>query len=209
MKRNAKKIILWVLTGFMFLSAFVFFPSAASILMFVFCVFSIPIEKIQEFWRGKGLNKILKTTLLCVLFVVSMLSAPTDRSTDQSNSNDAPSNVQSNHSSEIDSTEQPEAPAEIETDTEQIDQNPEEQPVPENSAANEKPIQSEAEPEENHSQEPAAVTTIHGQPSDTIVYVSRSNKIHSVPDCSGMKKYTELTLGEADSHGYKYCDNCW
>lgn len=57
--------------------------------------------------------------------------------------------------------------------------------------------------------EPSQVTTIRGHSSDTVVYVSTSHKIHSVPDCSGMKKYTEMTLGEADSRGYEYCSNCW
>ena len=54
-----------------------------------------------------------------------------------------------------------------------------------------------------------APTTIHGRPSTTTVYVSRSHKIHSVPDCSGMSRYTEMTLAEADARGYDYCDNCW
>ena len=42
------------------------------------------------------------------------------------------------------------------------------------------------------------------------VYVSnRSNTIHSVHDCGGMKKYREMTRAEADACGYKYCPNCW
>lgn len=45
---------------------------------------------------------------------------------------------------------------------------------------------------------------------DTTVYVSNSaNKIHSMHDCSGMKNYREMTKSEADSHGYKYCKDCW
>lgn len=53
-------------------------------------------------------------------------------------------------------------------------------------------------------------TPIHGVSADTIVYVSsRSNTIHSVHDCSGMKKYREMTIATADAKGYKYCDNCW
>ncbi len=55
-----------------------------------------------------------------------------------------------------------------------------------------------------------STVTIHGVPSDTIVYVSqRSNTIHKVYDCSGMKKYNVMTIEEADLHGYKYCPNCW
>lgn len=51
---------------------------------------------------------------------------------------------------------------------------------------------------------------IRGHSADTVVYVSqRSNTIHSIPDCSGMKRFREMTLGEADARGYKYCSNCW
>lgn len=58
--------------------------------------------------------------------------------------------------------------------------------------------------------EPSQATTIRGYSSNTIVYVSRSGKIHRVSDCSGMSHYTEMALGEADARpGYEYCDNCW
>lgn len=41
------------------------------------------------------------------------------------------------------------------------------------------------------------------------VYVSKNGIIHSIPNCSGMENYTEMSRGEADSKGYKYCQNCW
>ena len=54
------------------------------------------------------------------------------------------------------------------------------------------------------------VTEIRGRPANTEVYVSnRSNTIHSVSDCSGMKNYRVMTLGEAESNGYDYCNDCW
>lgn len=46
-------------------------------------------------------------------------------------------------------------------------------------------------------------------PADTVYVSKRSNTIHSVPDCGGMKNYREMTREEADSHGYKYCETCW
>lgn len=53
-------------------------------------------------------------------------------------------------------------------------------------------------------------STINGHPSNMTVYVSNSgHKIHSVHDCSGMKNYTEMTLGSAVSKGYEFCKNCW
>ena len=42
------------------------------------------------------------------------------------------------------------------------------------------------------------------------VYVSyESDTIHSIPDCSGMVHYREMTRSEADGYGYEYCENCW
>lgn len=53
-------------------------------------------------------------------------------------------------------------------------------------------------------------TEIRGIPANTEVYVSnRSNTIHSVSDCSGMKNFRSMTLGEADANGYTYCNDCW
>lgn len=46
--------------------------------------------------------------------------------------------------------------------------------------------------------------------SSSIVYVSdKSNTIHSIPDCSGMKNYREMSEEQANANGYKYCPNCW
>lgn len=46
--------------------------------------------------------------------------------------------------------------------------------------------------------------------NDRTVYVSnRSNTIHSVNNCGGMKKYREMSRSDADAKGYKYCPNCW
>lgn len=48
-----------------------------------------------------------------------------------------------------------------------------------------------------------------GYSSNTTVYVSRNGKIHLRSNCSGMKNYTTMTLGQADSRGYKRCDKCF
>lgn len=51
---------------------------------------------------------------------------------------------------------------------------------------------------------------IHGHDPYMTVYVSnRSNTIHSVSDCSGMKNYREMKLYEAEENGYNYCKDCW
>lgn len=46
--------------------------------------------------------------------------------------------------------------------------------------------------------------------NNATVYVSNySNTIHSIPDCSNMKNYREMTREQADANKYKYCENCW
>lgn len=60
---------------------------------------------------------------------------------------------------------------------------------------------------------PEPLPSIQVSPSrdpNRIVYVSnRSNTIHSVHDCSGMRNYREMKLYEAEAKGYDYCSNCW
>ena len=41
------------------------------------------------------------------------------------------------------------------------------------------------------------------------VYVSKSGgKIHSIPYCSGMKYYYEMSYSDAVNKGYDFCENC-
>lgn len=41
------------------------------------------------------------------------------------------------------------------------------------------------------------------------VYVSKSSKkVHSIPNCSGMKYYYTMTYSEAVKKGYAFCKNC-
>lgn len=63
-------VLMWVLTVFMFGSALVFFPSMASGGMFLFACISIPLEKIQIFFRTKGIKGWVKAIILIILFVI-------------------------------------------------------------------------------------------------------------------------------------------
>jgi len=59
-----------------------------------------------------------------------------------------------------------------------------------------------------------AVTTkkeqqTQSQSQSQIVYVSRSKKYHRIPDCCGMKHYTEMTLNEAIAKGAAPCKDCY
>lgn len=72
-------IALWVLTVFMFASAIVFIPSAASVTMLLFSAIAAPNKRMQEFLQSKGLSGPLKVILLLVLFALSVYLAPTKR----------------------------------------------------------------------------------------------------------------------------------
>lgn len=68
------------------------------------------------------------------------------------------------------------------------------------------------EPTPKHIPEPTPKpeTTSNGRSSSTKVYVSNaSDTIHRIPNCGRMKNYRTMTLGEAESNGYKYCKKCW
>jgi hypothetical protein len=56
----------------------------------------------------------------------------------------------------------------------------------------------------------AGGATARGYSDSTTVYVSKSGKkIHLKSDCSGMKNYTTMTLGEAQAKGYARCSRCF
>lgn len=46
--------------------------------------------------------------------------------------------------------------------------------------------------------------------NDILVYVSnKTNTIHSIGDCSGMKHYRGMKLSKALANGYDFCPHCW
>ena len=89
MKNKASTTLLWILTIFMILSAWVYFPSVASIIMLLFSAIAIPLEPVRNFWKAKKLQGITKGILLGVLFFVAVGIAPTDKAeTDSKQSNE-------------------------------------------------------------------------------------------------------------------------
>lgn len=65
-------VIMWLMTGFMFISGVVFIPSAASATMILFSFISAPIDQLQEFYASKKLRGGVKIALLIVLFGLSV-----------------------------------------------------------------------------------------------------------------------------------------
>lgn len=69
---------MWVLTVFMGAVAIMYFPSKASIIAIVFVVIAAPIKGLQDFLAKLGMKKALKAAVLCVAFIASMATAPTE-----------------------------------------------------------------------------------------------------------------------------------
>lgn len=68
--------IMWVLTVFMLLSALTFFPSAASLVMLLFSLLSVPVDRVQSFLASKRLCGSVQMVLLLLLFVLAVVLAP-------------------------------------------------------------------------------------------------------------------------------------
>lgn len=209
MKSPRKRhIFMWVLTIFMVLVAIVYFPSITSIIAVVFVLIAIPIEPLQDFFADHGLRGVVKGLVLCAAFIGAVMVAPPNEAADTpkeqpSYSGTQPSRAQwpsqdpavTEGSAQTPATEATTAPAVGPTPAPTSAPPP--APTPEPTPA----------PTAQPVQEPQP---IKGRSPDTVVYVSnRSNTIHSVNDCSGMRNYREMTIYNAASRGYNFCTNCW
>lgn len=79
--KNTKKFITWALTIFMIVSSIAFTPSISSVIMLAFAVIAAPIDSWQELLSGMGIRGRLKGVVLCVAFIVAMVTAPVKDST--------------------------------------------------------------------------------------------------------------------------------
>lgn len=225
-----KKILPWVFSIFCGLCAFAYIPHFSAIIFAVGCILSLPIPKIREFLGSKGLSGKFKGVLLTAILFAGIMATPTApkiqgpnepardvTSVDESEPNEPirakrdeseseqqkypeKSNKETSTSGSA-QNKQDSAEKQIQTNAEAPERDV---PVPE---PTHEPLQ---EPSPEVQPKPEPERTIRGRSSNAIVYVSkRSNTIHSVNDCGGMKNYREMTLGEADGRGYDYCPNCW
>lgn len=77
-----KKVLMWVLTGFMALAAIVYAPSVSSAIAVIFVLLAAPIGRWQEALSGRGLRGGVKGVLLCAAFLATVFTAPVQRSSD-------------------------------------------------------------------------------------------------------------------------------
>lgn len=222
----------------MAISALVYFPSIASVIMLLFSFISAPIKQVQDFWRSKKLFGIAKGVLLVVLFFVSIGLAPSkiedvDTSDNPQNiSTDAPQRSSTKEEMENSAiTVKPETKNEQDVDTYKYQ-------LPDNTEG-----QQELEHKENQPQEPVSATTTqpesdrkkdnikpsgegNGENFNTYdneeqqktedFYVLNTNtmKIH-YPSCNSVKKiapdnYSTSNLSESEliAKGYTTCGVC-
>lgn len=171
---------------------------------------ALPIKPIRNLWERvlSGRTAHIRTAVLVVVFLFAVSVTPSAEEMDASVSPPPETadraTVLSAASAEIPSAESS-APITTPDPIPEATEAPTPEPTPE----------ATPEPTEEPTPEPTVAPTPEPQPvrglaPETIVYVSsRSNTIHSVSDCSGMKNYREMTIYDADQRGYKYCSNCW
>lgn len=139
MKSKIARILLWVLTVFMVLVAFAYFPSVASILAILFAVICAPVEKLQDFFRAKNLKGVVKGVLLTVLFFASIMATPTAK-TSLDTVNDTPEEIEESDTQ----AEEPTNEAQLEDAEDSI--LPEEADEPQDAEA---PTEEQTEPQES------------------------------------------------------------
>ena len=207
-----KKVLLWVLTVFVLSGVLVFFPSFGSLFLLICAVVIAPIDAWQSKLKEVRISGAIKIVLIIVLFVAGVsTSSEIKRDTPKEN----PSIT------EEEETEQPAASTEPTTSPTNSPE-PTEEPSPSPEPTSKPTPEPTAEPTPVEYTEPPAETeppatqepvqeeaTYHGYKASTTVYVSNSGKIHLKSDCSGMKSYSTMTLGEAEHMGYEECSKCF
>lgn len=223
-----KNLLLWILTGFLGLSALVYLPSFASLFVLLAAVLTAPISKWQTFLR-KYVNGTIRTIVIVVLVVLFVCTLPaTDNSGDvatPTETTEATETIPSTGDTEATSTQETvetTSPTEMTTESNtsptteppttpttpttlpatEPTSAPTEPPAPTDPPATTEPPTRSTEPEET---EPVGTT---------YVLNTNSNKFH-LPSCSSVdqmsdenKEYYTGSREEVINMGYKPCKNC-
>lgn len=232
--RKLQRVLRWVLTIFMLISGFVFFPSLASVLCWLFAVLAAPIKSLQRFWEYQvKLRGAAKVLIMVALFIGAVMTAPTDTvpvgpsaNVQQQESQNSTEDVQEAPETPQDASEAQDVsedvqvsageqePAQPPQEAGETVQEPQEQPQ-----ANEP----ESEPQEADPQasepDPAPVVTPEPEPqpdpapqqnqsnSHTVYITPTGKRYHYDNNCNG-GTYIPSTLAEAQAMGLTPCKKC-
>ena len=232
--RKLQRVLRWVLTIFMLISGFVFFPSLASVLCWLFAVLAAPIKSLQRFWEYQvKLRGAAKVLIMVALFIGAVMTAPTDTvpvgpsaNVQQQESQNSTEDVQEapetpqdaseaqDVSEDVQVSEGEQEPAQPPQEAGETVQEPQEQPQ-----ANEP----ESEPQEADPQasepDPAPVVTSEPEPqpdpapqqnqsnSHTVYITPTGKRYHYDNNCNG-GTYIPSTLAEAQAMGLTPCKKC-
>ena len=192
-----------ILSIFMFASGLVFFPSAASFLMFLFVIFAAPIPRLQDFLTEKAkLKGRIKTVIMVILFFAAVGMAPTTSSTQPTIQSKGPSMeiIASAAPSRTPTPAPTVTPTPIPTPAPTPTPTPAPTPTPEPA-----PSQKAESPSASSSGGSSASSSTN---NSRTVYVTATGKRYHYDSKCGNGNYYESTLEEAKSMGLTPCKKC-
>lgn len=226
-----KRKWMWILSGFLFLSALIFFPSWASVIMLVAAIIAVPHEKVASFLASRGLKGAVKGVLLAVMVVAAAMlvpSAPDDEPEPEVITESEETDAKQDQSEETelptDNSEEPETPTETsqeEVVTPDVIDEPEEQPEVFEPEPEKAPAETAPEPQETVTAdtqtevENGTVTEDTSTPQTSGTYVGSidSDKFHK-PSCRWAKEIlpeNEIWFDSAEdarANQYEPCGTC-
>lgn len=204
----------WVLSGFMLLNAIAFFPSWASVLMITFAVACSPITAVETYLTDKlHITGHLKSALLALLFVVSVIAAPTQDAQYTVPSSEGQVGSQSSQAIAASSSADFESSASVDTSA--------------TAAQSGVPVQDNLPPAVSYEIDSTAVSSGQAQipastpasdpepapepapePKEQMVYVTPTGKRYHYNSNCGNGSYSQTTLSNAKSMGLTPCKKC-
>lgn len=232
--RKLQRVLRWVLTIFMLISGFVFFPSLASVLCWLFAVLAAPIKSLQRFWEYQvKLRGAAKVLIMVALFIGAVMTAPTDTVPVGPSANVQQQESQNSTEDVQEAPETPQDASEAQDVSEDVqvsagEQEPAQPPQEAGETVQESQEQPQANEPESEPQEadpqasepdPAPVVTPEPEPqpdpapqqnqsnSHTVYITPTGKRYHYDNNCNG-GTYIPSTLAEAQAMGLTPCKKC-
>ena len=209
--RKTGKAIWWFLSVFCFLGAIAYFPSFASLLLFIAAILQVPIPFIKDKLAEINLTGVKSFILALILFFGGALAAPSPNSHSSSSTNEVVS-ADISDSAFMEKARSADLIAAPISEDEYISSEPATTPA-------QKPISEltpKPTPEPTPAPTPEPTPDPTPEPTVGITYILNTNtlKFH-YPDCKSVKQMKESNkqeyTGSRDeliSRGYSPCGNC-